>query len=193
MPFPTLLLAAVGAYCVFQGQGKQPIPRAIPLHCRPSRSPAFGRGCDFRSVPRPFGHLPLQFMHDGLYGAFWFLLKVSVYIYLFMWLRFTLPAASRFDQLIAPRLAHPDPAGPYQCGGCRRRSGTVFMNLGLNRWLAMVVTTVANASGPRCFRFAGTTGIPPPLPPPLLADSSIVEDSHAGIAANFLFLRRPSR
>jgi NADH-quinone oxidoreductase subunit H len=35
----------------------------------------------------------------GLHGAFWFLLKVSTYIYVFMWLRFTFPRY-RFDQLM---------------------------------------------------------------------------------------------
>jgi NADH-quinone oxidoreductase subunit H len=35
----------------------------------------------------------------GLHGAFWFLFKVSAYIYTFMWLRFTFPRY-RFDQLM---------------------------------------------------------------------------------------------
>jgi uncharacterized membrane protein len=35
----------------------------------------------------------------GIHGAFWFLLKVFLYIYLFMWLRFTFPRY-RFDQLM---------------------------------------------------------------------------------------------
>jgi NADH-quinone oxidoreductase subunit H len=35
----------------------------------------------------------------GIHGAFWFLLKVSAYIYVFMWLRFTFPRY-RFDQLM---------------------------------------------------------------------------------------------
>jgi len=35
----------------------------------------------------------------GMYGAFWFLLKVGLYIYFFMWLRFTFPRY-RFDQLM---------------------------------------------------------------------------------------------
>src|SRR5436305_8634210 len=35
----------------------------------------------------------------GLHGAFWFLLKVSAYLYTFMWLRFTFPRY-RFDQLM---------------------------------------------------------------------------------------------
>src|ERR1700724_2537177 len=35
----------------------------------------------------------------GLHGAFWFLLKVGLYLYLFMWLRFTFPRY-RFDPLM---------------------------------------------------------------------------------------------
>lgn len=35
----------------------------------------------------------------GIHGAFWFLFKVSAYIYVFMWLRFTFPRY-RFDQLM---------------------------------------------------------------------------------------------
>jgi NADH-quinone oxidoreductase subunit H len=41
----------------------------------------------------------LAFMKAGVHGAFWFLLKVFSYIYLFMWLRFTFPRY-RFDQLM---------------------------------------------------------------------------------------------
>jgi NADH-quinone oxidoreductase subunit H len=35
----------------------------------------------------------------SLHGGFWFVLKVFLYIYLFMWLRFTFPRY-RFDQLM---------------------------------------------------------------------------------------------
>ncbi len=38
-------------------------------------------------------------MKPGVHGAFWFLLKVGIYIYLFLWLRFTFPRF-RFDQLM---------------------------------------------------------------------------------------------
>lgn len=37
--------------------------------------------------------------YAGIHGGFWFLFKVSAYIYLFMWLRFTVPRY-RFDQLM---------------------------------------------------------------------------------------------
>jgi hypothetical protein len=42
---------------------------------------------------------PLAGAKDGLHGAFWFLVKVSAYLYVFMWLRFTFPRY-RFDQLM---------------------------------------------------------------------------------------------
>src|SRR5246500_2518429 len=93
---PTLLLVAVGAYCVFRA-GKQPV-RVQSLFMWAVALACFVVAAIF-GLSAPFGHPPLQFMHDGLYGAFWFLLKVSVYIYLFMWLRFTLPRF-RFDQLM---------------------------------------------------------------------------------------------
>jgi NADH-quinone oxidoreductase subunit H len=36
---------------------------------------------------------------DGVLGGFWFIFKVSAYLYFFMWLRFTIPRY-RFDQLM---------------------------------------------------------------------------------------------
>jgi hypothetical protein len=41
----------------------------------------------------------VQPYYAGIHGGFWFLFKVSVYIYCFMWLRFTVPRY-RFDQLM---------------------------------------------------------------------------------------------
>jgi hypothetical protein len=36
---------------------------------------------------------------EGIHGAFWFLAKVGLYIYTFLWIRFTFPRY-RFDQLM---------------------------------------------------------------------------------------------
>jgi NADH-quinone oxidoreductase subunit H len=100
--FPPLLILAIGGYCVWRTP-KQPArvqqlfmlavaglcfvvalvlaaPVIVPL-ARPSLAGAV----------KPF--------YAGIHGGFWFLFKVSAYIYLFMWLRFTVPRY-RFDQLM---------------------------------------------------------------------------------------------
>jgi hypothetical protein len=129
------------------------------------------------ALAAPFGHLPLQFMHDGLYGAFWFLLKVSAHIYIFMWLRFTLPRF-RFDQLM--RL------------GWHILIPLAFINVvdvsialavssefGWSRWLAMVITTAATlAAAMLLLRWNDQYSAAASAA--MLADPSVAEDSHAG-------------
>jgi len=171
---PTLLLTAVGAYCVFRA-GKQParvqslFMSAVALACFVAAA-IFG-------LSAPFGHLPLQFMHDGLYGAFWFLLKVSVYIYLFMWLRFTLPRF-RFDQLmrLGWHILIPLALINVVDVGIALALSSEF---GLNRWLAMAVTTAATL-GAAMLLLRWNDKYSAAASAALLADSSIVEDSHAG-------------
>src|SRR6266566_4776584 len=99
---PPLLMIAVGAYCVLRAP-KQPsrvqqwfmlavaglcIALALVL-AMPVIAPVLKPS--LREAAKPF--------FAGIHGGFWFLLKVSAYIYLFMWLRFTLPRY-RFDQLM---------------------------------------------------------------------------------------------
>jgi NADH-quinone oxidoreductase subunit H len=99
---PPLLMIAVGAYCVLRVP-KQPsrvqqwfmlavaglcIALALVL-AMPVIAPVIKPS--LREAAKPF--------FAGIHGGFWFLLKVSAYIYLFMWLRFTLPRY-RFDQLM---------------------------------------------------------------------------------------------
>ena len=99
---PPLLMIAVGAYCVLRAP-KQPsrvqqwfmlavaglcIALALVL-AMPVIAPVIKPS--LREAAKPF--------FAGIHGGFWFLLKVSAYIYLFMWLRFTLPRY-RFDQLM---------------------------------------------------------------------------------------------
>jgi NADH-quinone oxidoreductase subunit H len=99
---PPLLMAAIGLYCLVRAP-KQParvqqffmlavaglcfflalvlaVPVLVPL-VNPS----------LKAAVRP--------LYEGIHGSFWFLLKVSAYLYFFMWLRFTLPRY-RFDQLM---------------------------------------------------------------------------------------------
>jgi len=171
---PTLLLAAVGAYSVFRA-GKQPA-RVQSLFMSAVALACFVVAAIF-GLSAPFGHLPLQFMHDGLYGAFWFLLKVSVYIYLFMWLRFTLPRF-RFDQLmrLGWHILIPLALINVVDVGIALALSSEF---GLNRWLATVVTTVATL-GAAMLLLRWNDKYSAAASAALLADSSIVEDSHAG-------------
>jgi NADH-quinone oxidoreductase subunit H len=91
---PPLMIAAVGVYS-WERAGKQPVRVqkqfmwAVALIC-------FGVALVL-ALPLFVG--PLKMFLPGIHGAFWFLLKVTAYIYLFMWLRFTLPRY-RFDQLM---------------------------------------------------------------------------------------------
>jgi NADH-quinone oxidoreductase subunit H len=91
---PGLMIGLVGVYCIYRA-GKQPVKVqvwfmwAVALCC-------FTVAAIFLV---PWAFAPLRFVIPGLNGAFWFLLKVAAYIYVFMWLRFTLPRY-RFDQLM---------------------------------------------------------------------------------------------
>ena len=104
---PPLLMAAIGAYCVMRAP-KQPVrvqqlfmlavaglcfTLALVLAASLLGSPLLKSHINpsLGTAAKPF--------YDGILGSFWFLLKVSAYIYLFMWLRFTLPRY-RFDQLM---------------------------------------------------------------------------------------------
>jgi NADH-quinone oxidoreductase subunit H len=132
---PALIIALVGVYSIYRA-GKQPVPIqtwfmwAVALAC-------FVLAVIFL-VPWLVG--PLKFILPGLNGAFWFLLKVSGYIYVFMWLRFTLPRY-RFDQLMHLGWYILIPltiVNVLAVGIAMLLEGEA----GWNRWLATIVTTV---------------------------------------------------
>jgi len=91
---PPLLIAVVGVYS-FRRAGKQPV--SIQKQFMWGVALACFAVAIILAVPLIPG--PLRVLMPGIHGAFWFLLKVAAYIYLFMWLRFTLPRY-RFDQLM---------------------------------------------------------------------------------------------
>jgi NADH-quinone oxidoreductase subunit H len=94
---PSVGMLAVAGYCFYR------VPRQ-PVKIQQMLLAAVGAAFIllavvlFAPLAAPQGSL-LAAAKPGLHGAFWFLLKVGLYIYLFMWLRFTFPRY-RFDQLM---------------------------------------------------------------------------------------------
>jgi len=119
----------------------------------------------------------LKFMVPGLHGAFWFLLKISAYIYLFMWLRFTLPRY-RFDQLMHLGWYILIPLAIMNVLGVGVAM-ILEMEYGWNRWLALLVTTLFTLAAALFLlrlndkRAAAASSAAPPEAPS-------TEDSYAG-------------
>ncbi|HXC31102.1 MAG TPA: complex I subunit 1 family protein [Verrucomicrobiae bacterium] len=95
--FPSLLMLLVGGYCFYRAP-KQPVKVQSMFMV------AVGLLLIVAAIVLALPLVPavnnmLPGLKPGLHGAFWFLLKVGLYIYLFMWLRFTFPRY-RFDQLM---------------------------------------------------------------------------------------------
>jgi len=95
--FPPLMMLGIAGYCFYRSP-KQPVPVqklfmvAVGLLCSVVAlilaAPLLAPADSLVASAKP-----------GVHGAFWFLFKVSAYIYTFMWLRFTFPRY-RFDQLM---------------------------------------------------------------------------------------------
>jgi NADH-quinone oxidoreductase subunit H len=143
---PPVVLVLIGVYCLYRA-GKQPVPVqtwfmwAVALACF-ALAVIFGVPLSIHTLHR-FGLMALvpslDFVVPGLNGAFWFLLKVSGYIYVFMWLRFTLPRY-RFDQLmhLGWYILIPLAIVNVLAVGVAMLLESA---LGWNRWLALIVTT----------------------------------------------------
>jgi NADH-quinone oxidoreductase subunit H len=94
---PMLLMIAIALYCFYRAP-KQPVQiqklfmiavgGLCLLLAAALALPEFAPAGSFLAGTKP-----------AIHGAFWFLLKVFLYIYVFMWVRFTLPRY-RFDQLM---------------------------------------------------------------------------------------------
>jgi len=91
--FPPLSFLGVAGYCFYRTP-KQPEPIQSGVMA------LFGGLCLLLAAAMALPFVPaFAASKPGLHGAFWFLLKVSLYIYTFMWIRFTFPRF-RFDQLM---------------------------------------------------------------------------------------------
>ncbi len=94
---PSLLMLGVGAYCFYRAP-KQPV-QVQKMFMVGLGLAIFAVAAILAAPLVPRVNEMLPGLKPGLHGAFWFLLKVGLYIYLFMWLRFTFPRY-RFDQLM---------------------------------------------------------------------------------------------
>jgi NADH-quinone oxidoreductase subunit H len=99
---PPLLMVAIGAYCIVRAP-KQPT-RVQQLFMLAVAGLCFVIALVLAApvvlpVIRPSLRLAVVPFFAGIHGGFWFIFKVSLYIYFFMWLRFTIPRY-RFDQLM---------------------------------------------------------------------------------------------
>ena len=91
---PPILIVMVGVYCIYRA-GKQPVlSRSIWMWLL-----ALVCLCVAGVFALPIVVEPLQFLLPGLHGAFWFLLKVGIYLYIFAWLRLGIPRYS-FNQVL---------------------------------------------------------------------------------------------
>jgi NADH-quinone oxidoreductase subunit H len=99
---PPLLMVVIGVYCLIRTP-KQPA-RVQQLFMLVVAGLCFAVALVLAApvlVPfvKPSLGAAMKPFYEGIHGGFWFILKVSAYIYFFMWLRFTLPRY-RFDQLM---------------------------------------------------------------------------------------------
>jgi NADH-quinone oxidoreductase subunit H len=95
--FPAVLMLGIAGYCLYRAP-KQPVAVQKMFMAVVAGLCALLALILVAPLVAPAGSA-LASAKDGLHGAFWFLMKVSAYLYVFMWLRFTFPRY-RFDQLM---------------------------------------------------------------------------------------------
>lgn len=90
--FPALLFLAISLYCLRLAP-RQPVKVQKLFMAGVAGACALLAAVMAASLFAPAGVMA------GVHGAFWFIAKVAVYIYVFLWVRFTFPRY-RFDQLM---------------------------------------------------------------------------------------------
>jgi NADH-quinone oxidoreductase subunit H len=136
---PAALMLAVAAYCVYRAP-KQPVRvQKLFMLAVAGLCAVVGLALAAPLLAERL-HMPaVAGLKEPILGAFWFLFKVGGYIYVFMWLRFTLPRY-RFDQLMRLGWYFLIPVSIVNVIGI----GIALIlewQYGLNRWLALGIMT----------------------------------------------------
>jgi NADH-quinone oxidoreductase subunit H len=99
---PPLLMIGIGCYCVLRmprqpSRVQQIFMLAVAGLCFVAALVLAGPV--LLPFVKPLMAARVRPFYAGIHGGFWFIFKVSAYLYFFMWLRFTIPRY-RFDQLM---------------------------------------------------------------------------------------------
>jgi NADH-quinone oxidoreductase subunit H len=135
---PSLLMLGVAGYCVYRAP-KQPVKIQQMVLAAVGASFILVAGILAAPLLAPAGSM-LASAKAGLHGAFWFLLKVGLYLYLFMWLRFTFPRY-RFDQLMRLGWQFLIPLSIVNVMGIALAL-VLHRQLGWSHWTAFPLTTI---------------------------------------------------
>jgi NADH-quinone oxidoreductase subunit H len=132
---PPILIVLLGVYCIYRAGNQPVLSRSVWMWML-----ALVCLCVAGVFALPIVVAPLQFLLPGLHGAFWFLLKVGIYLYIFAWLRLSIPRYS-FDQVMR--------AGwyiliPVAIANVFAAGIALFLEYeaGWNRWFAFGFTTL---------------------------------------------------
>jgi NADH-quinone oxidoreductase subunit H len=135
---PSLLMLGVAGYCFYRVP-KQPVKIQQTVLAAVGVLLILVAGILAAPLVAPVGSMVAS-AKAGLHGAFWFLLKVGLYLYLFMWLRFTFPRY-RFDQLMRLGWQFLIPLSIVNVMGIGLAL-VLHRQLGWSHWTAFPLTTV---------------------------------------------------
>jgi NADH-quinone oxidoreductase subunit H len=135
---PSLLMLVVAGYCFYRTP-KQPVKIQQTFLAAVGGLFILVAGILAAPLLAPAGSI-VSSAKAGLHGAFWFLLKVGLYLYLFMWLRFTFPRY-RFDQLMRLGWQFLIPLSIVNVMGIGLAL-VLHRQLGWSHWTAFPLTTV---------------------------------------------------
>jgi NADH-quinone oxidoreductase subunit H len=135
---PSLLMLVVAGYCFYRVP-KQPVKIQQTVLAAVGVLLILVAGILAAPLVAPAGSMVAS-TKAGLHGAFWFLLKVGLYLYLFMWLRFTFPRY-RFDQLMRLGWQFLIPLSIVNVMGIGLAL-VLHRQLGWSHWTAFPLTTI---------------------------------------------------